>query len=74
MNNMSLRQNFIRKMHIPAILQEEFMSILFLCFSIGLSLSLYLPLFLSRFPLWFRYFENLLARCTSRTGNEYFSS
>ena len=38
---MSLRQNFIRKMHIPAILQEEFMSILFLCFSIGLSLSLY---------------------------------
>lgn len=52
------------------------MSILFLCFSIGLSLSLYLPLslFLSRFPLWFRYFENLLARCTSRTGNEYFSS
>ena len=71
---MSLRQNFIRKMHIPAILQEEFMSILFLYFSIGLSLSLYLPLFLSRFPLWFRYFENLLARCTSRTGNEYFSS
>ena len=50
------------------------MSILFLCFSIGLSLSLYLPLFLSRFLLWFRYFENLLARCTSRTGNEYFSS